>query len=229
MKRLLSSALDTLLPVMTSAVLGICLVWGAAMLLSPPSDSFVRKNVYQLMSPDGNCTGTKVLAPSGTSYIITAAHCNNLIKDNKIDSYDVGGVQSYLEVIQISPDIDLMLLSSPDKTGLQVGSMLELHQAVHTIAHNRNGLDMMVKAYRRDGEYLGDTMLVPLCTPAVMFNEPVACSMHSITTVQVMPGNSGGPLLDNDNHLIGIISNLDYKGFSYHVTPTTIKEFLKDR
>lgn len=228
----------------------ICLSAVGMTLIKPiVTEKMVRDAVLLLHSENGSCTGVQVKAPSGHIYTLTAAHCRVLLVDNKVQGRDEDGKEYTLTFIEEDKTSDLMLLSAPNGRFLRVGKEPKIHDHVHTETH---GAGMLT--YRTDGEILNEIGVdVPvfqilteedlrICTTypkyilniglGILFGIPPVCVLHTperVSTARIVPGSSGGPMLNESNELVGIASATDSKDFSYWVSVHHIKEFLKGR
>lgn len=183
------------------------------------SDVFAREHILQLYGNNILCTGVEVLGPSHKVYTLTAAHCKGLIIDNGASFQKENKDRGRLDVISVDQELDLLLLQGTTETGFKIGDGLTLYQHVHTVSH---GIGM--PAYRTDGELLAVDAYLP--TP-----DGTVSPRRLITTAEVEPGSSGGPLLDDSGNLIGIIHarRNDFGIFSFEVSLSDIQKFMKGR
>lgn len=194
---------------------------------SKVTDEYVRANVLMLTNPAGSsCSAVRIKTDSGHYYVLTAAHCAGLssvvsrgpaaITEFLIQSIDEDGVLEFLKIIDADETVDLMLLESNTKSGIRLGAPLHETQKVHTVTHG-GGMPM----YRTDGAVIKDN-----------WHHPQAPSgfIKTLTSAFILPGSSGGALLDSNNELVGIATNVDqWRFFSYFSTLAQIRVFLKDR
>ncbi len=181
------------------------------------SDDFARNHIVQLYGNQVLCTGIEVQSPSGKIYTLTAAHCKNMVVDNHAFFQNEQNESGSIQVIDVDDRLDLMLMEGAKSTGFRIAPGIYVYEPVHTMSH---GLGM--PAYRTDGIILKESAIVdpnPFAPQRMIANAPV------------VPGSSGGPLLDAKNNLVGVIDayNSRYPLFSYHVTLSDINSFLKDR
>lgn len=198
------------------------------------SDEAVRDNVVQLTNADGSsCSGIKVTAPSGKHYVLTAGHCFGLayplpdITANpltEVFSTPVMIIQAlsiegknveYLKVLAVDVSYDLMLLESGTNTGVRIADDSYIRENVHTVTHGAG-----MPLYRTDGE---------IVTVNWRAGNPFFFT-KTLVTARILPGSSGGPLLNENNELVGICTHGDgTEFFGYFATLTQIKAFLKGR
>lgn len=207
------------------------------------TDEYVRNRVIQLKGNERACSGVQVKAKSGKVYILSAAHCAALATNDRMEASIEGGPISTVKIIDIDREHDLLLLSSVNSNSIDVAASIKPHEHIHTITHGGH-----FPAYRTDGELLEERTFrimgpeinsdedLKNC-PITSYSEPVfgemgyfcalTMTMH-ISTAFVIPGSSGGPALDNEGKLIGIVS-CSTDMFSGLVPLHNIQSFLKGR
>lgn len=208
------------------------------------SDSHLRDMVVKLQSGKGSCSGVKVVAPSGEAFILTAGHCKALLDDEgDVTAVQENGRKDTVHIVEISKDSDLMLLSSPDKDGVVLAKSVDKHQRAHSMTHGRG-----FPSYRTDGELLEQITIEVRAFDIVTAEDAARClsdSRNSIvpdflsevciakesvmaTTVGIVPGSSGGPVVNEYGSLVGIVSASDGV-FGYLVSLDDVKLFLAGR
>ncbi len=223
-----------------------CIVAGATTIHSKQSpDDYVRDRVVLLSSIKGTCSGVEVRSPSGKPLTLTAGHCHELLVDDKMTAEMEDGKRYTLSLVAMDPKSDLMLLTGIPGKYLDVAKKYEgRHQHIHTMTHGEG-----MPSYRTDGEILKETdnqvlafiisAHADLITCQEKGGEPALVSIfemgcieiyHSMmTTAKVVPGSSGGPVLNDKEQVIGIVSISNQDGFSGMVTIDSINAFLKGR
>lgn len=185
--------------------------------IKPDTDAYIRERVVKLEGPNGICSGFIVVASSGKSYVMSAAHCLQVgAIDGKIVVITENEERYSVAVSKVDSMKDLLLLESPNATkGFQVADQVHKHEKVHTMSH---GGDM--PSHRTDGELLKE---MDIWTGGLF-------PLHEMTsTAIVRQGSSGGVVLDEDEHVVGVISLLMYMNFSAFVTLADIQVFLSDK
>ena len=210
------------------------------------SDVFAREQVVKLVTDQGSCTGVEITAPSGRVYTLTARHCKILIQDDHVAAITEDGQKHFLKVISIDKNSDLMLLQGVDGyEGVHVAKQNHKYEGIHSMTHGHGK-----PTYRTDGLLLDEEVVQVLMgfihdadDQAKCLSTPSASAMESpfgtvcvmdliltTTTAKIVPGSSGGPILDAAGSLVGIASATDSEGmFSYLVRLSDIKDFLKGR
>lgn len=208
------------------------------------SDLYIRDRVVKLTGGGIQCTGIVIEAPSHKSYILTAAHCRPMVKSGKITAITEDGEVNIVDFIAEDPASDLMLLGGiQDLDGIEVGEFEYNYQPVHTLTHGAGK-----PTYRTDGMLLEAAQSQVAVYRISSDDERKACQsqfkleimdsfwgeMCIMSTVQysstadIVPGSSGGPVLNNNGDLVGIVSAYDGK-FSYFVTLRDIRSFLYNK
>jgi len=210
------------------------------------SDSYLRDRVVMLRGNNVSCTGVQVHGKSGKTYILTASHCRPILaEDGTTTAITENDNQYTVNFIAEDPDSDLMLLSSPNRMYIDVAKSWKKHEHIHTMTHGKG-----MPSYRTDGEMLLEEITavglfnidsqeavircgsMPKFSIALSWIGPVCVlsTIQEITTAPILPGSSGGPLVNKDNELIGIASATDNEDtFSTYVTLSDIHRFLKDK
>ncbi len=215
------------------------------MLPQKRGDAYVRDRVYLLHSSRGSCTGVQIRTKSGLYYILTAAHCRAVLENDKTMVKSESGADTEVSFVAEDPKSDLMLLTAAGRKVITIGDGPAVHDHLHSMTHGKG-----MPSYRTDGEMLMTELmqvgLFPILTddaakecasqpkysvmpgwlglPFCVLNETVF-----YTTVMVVPGSSGGPILNERDELIGIVSASSGDMFSGIVTTKDINNFLKDR
>jgi S1-C subfamily serine protease len=209
------------------------------------TDSYIRDRVVMLTGNDRLCTGIEILTPSGKKAILTAAHCKALLIDDMVVAKAENGDEYVLSFIAIDPAHDLMLLTSLDDKYITVAESIYPHEKVHSLTHGRG-----FSTYRTDGELLDERSLTfPIFEitsdeemnkcPTTPYEKAVLdinrmkrfCVVKftlQATTAMIVPGSSGGPILDENGELVGIVKASD-GDFGYMVPLRSIQHFLRNR
>jgi hypothetical protein len=235
-----------ILSVIVSLVLFIAAV---SMLNTSKSDAEMKKKAVLLLNPEKGiqCSGEQIQAPSGKTYILSAAHCR-VIADSgdSIEVHDAEGRVINRKVVAEDPNSDLLLLEGlPDTDGLRVAPFDTIDEHVRTYTHGRG-----MPTYKTEGNILGYKWIeaslgkieegkVEECsqfpknrvvtTADPFFGSLSLCVMgvnETMTTALVVGGSSGGMVVNDDGELVGVVSVEDGP-FSGMVRLTDINNFLR--
>lgn len=204
------------------------------------ADSYIRNQVVLLKGNNGSCTGVKVKVNSNF-YILTAAHCKILLKGNAVQVEEENGNKIIAKLAKISEDTDLMLLSADIKSGIKVAIRTYKHEKVHSLTHV-----LGLPTHRTDGELLKEDFVSYGMYIIMNKQSEDQCKAENneieksglfevcikrlylmYTTVSVMPGSSGGPVVNEAGELVGIVSGKHEEvTLSYITTLKAIKDIL---
>lgn len=211
------------------------------------SDDDIRSRVVTIRSSTGLCSGEQVKAPSGVSYILTAAHCKGLVENGMAKVITEDGKELYRRVIEEDPTADLLLLEGlPGIDGLDIAAHDYAHEQVFTYTHGK-GLPTYktqgvlvsdektaISLYVADTDELRDECKsMPkneLISVDTMIGEIDICVLkteQTSTTAFVTQGSSGGPVVDWNGDLVGVVSAGDGT-FGFLVTLHDIRVFLSN-
>lgn len=218
-------------------------------IVSVRSEDSIRSKVIQLTSGRGLCSGEQIKAPSGENYILTAAHCRALEKDGSILAQDDSGRQLPRRILAVDSKSDLMILEGmPGQDGLDIAKHSSAQQHVRTFTHGRR-----FPTYKTEGTLISDAPIefvvgmadTPESEAACLaggpnrvetfnsfFGEVKVCvfsAQETATTAKIVPGSSGGPVVDDHGDLVGVVSAGDGDGaFGYLVRLSDIQEFVSN-
>lgn len=185
------------------------LLLGSCAHFSPSQSS----SVVALLGSQGGGTGFVVSAPSGRKYILTNAHVCEIAR--LVDSEDR---LMKTEVIEAADYTDLCLMTLPkhlDAPGLKIADFEpQTHDKIHII-----GYGMLLGSTLTEGHWVGRLAL------------PVLAVFHpAYVTAQVLPGNSGSPVLNDDGFVVGVVyaSSPAILNRALVVPLEDIREFLKN-
>jgi len=212
---------------------------------SKASDEYVRNAVVKLTNAGGGCSGVQVKGALGGLYVLTAAHCRPLVSAaGTVEAEGEQGQKATLKFVAEDAMSDLMLLSGDKVFGsVDVAAHVSLHERLHAMTHGN-----LAPTFRTDGEALDEVpggfliyegmtekeLMECLATPKYAvasdgFGEVCVLDVQSLrTTVQIIPGSSGGPMVNEAGELVGIASygRRDLAIFGYFVRLVDIQSFL---
>lgn len=194
-------------------------------------------------------TGFYVEAPSGKIYTLTNGHVCGLNTDGKVISDD-GTQVSTLEIIEVYADNDLCLLTAPDyvTSGLAIAGSVKDGEDIYVLGHPLLEPKTLTKG-QISGSLLIDVFQgydVP-CEGKTYTKRPIDAgdfmarfggasymcirtTMSDIVTANILPGNSGSPVLDAYGHVVGVAfagAEGTHRGFI--VPLEDVKAFLRGR
>lgn len=207
-----------------------------------PSEKYLMNRVVKLKGDRGTCSGEQITAPSGTNYILSAAHCRSLAKDGIMKVQLENGYEIYRQVIAEDDFSDLLLIEGvPGLTGIPVAKNSHKNEKVRTFTHG-HGLN----TYKTEGNliqpykikiFVGLVNEQNQCTAPkyrketamVWFDVVEGCFLdvyEMVSTAMTAPGSSGGMVVNKDGELVGVVSAGDGV-FSFFVTLKDIKSFIR--
>lgn len=212
-------------------------------------NSIGQEKVVELRDPDnkrGGGTGFLINSPSGNTYIMTNNHVCGLA--DSTGKLLVDG-DYYAHVISHFADHDLCLVSNPlNLSGIDVGDSSRDGENVYVVGH---------PLLEPRAEVKGQISGTMVATIVVGFNIPcegkgfrnIEIDPESImaafgiknvcvrdyeaqaTTVNILPGNSGSPVLNRDGKVVGVAfaGREDGPGRGYIIPLKYIKKFLENK
>jgi hypothetical protein len=202
--------------------LGISIaIWGSL----GKSDSYLRARSVMLMGANALCSGEQIHTTYGNDYILSAGHCAELAVNGSIEVITESGKHLQRRVIAEDKNSDLLLIEGlPNLRGLDIAKSDHRFEHVRTFTHG-SGL----KTYMTEGELVQDQHLdIPLrliegdedeakCnlpkekikSMQVMFWNLKICALsveETITTALIIPGSSGGMVVNDRGDLLGVCS-----------------------
>lgn len=207
----------------------------------PPSDGYIRERIVLLSSSQGSCSGQQIIAASGKEYILSAGHCRVLESAGSIAVTTEDGRTMFRRVIAEDSESDLLLIEAvPNLTGLPIAKSLSKRESIRTFTHG-SGYD----TYITKGVVIQNSKVVIVTGEAATcpklnkfkiaeyqtFFGPVSvCTLdveETVITAQIVPGSSGGAILNSEGELVGVASATN-SNFGFSVRLVDIQDFLSN-
>lgn len=210
------------------------------------SDQYIRNRIVKLISEKGQCSGEQVRAPSGKDYILSAGHCKAVLSGDSFTVISEQGVSIQRKLIAEDPNSDLLLIEGlPNLRGLDLADYTSRFEHGRSFTHGK-GLD----TYSTSGIYIQKKQIeVPVsqietledeldCTKMnknkvlevdafyyIIIKYCVMSVFEDVTSISIVPGSSGGAIVNDYGNLIGVASASD-GFFGYMVPLESIRPFL---
>jgi S1-C subfamily serine protease len=209
----------------------------------------VGSNVVEIRDPEGKKgggTGFFVKTPAGNNFILTNNHVCRLA-----DAADVLLIDSeyYAQVVSHSPDHDLCLVSNPlNIEGINIAKNSRNGQEVFVVGHPL--LEPLALIKGQISGSINIPILIGYNLPcdgkdekkvdlsdnlfAALAGIESACIKNfdaQATTLNILPGNSGSPVVNQEGQVVGVAfaGREDGPGRGYIVPLSYIQKFLSDK
>lgn len=221
------------------AALLIALTLFAVTAASPheANESYVRSRVVMLEGNGYGCTGIQVHTPHGKDLLLSAGHCNALIENGTINASLDDGRAIPRKVLEEDKKNDLLILEGmPDLRGIEIASSSPMHHNYTALTHGGGE-----PTHRADGEYMEEKTVEIMDSYLAGLDDEAACNAKPhhkaklfyclnvlrliATTIKVEPGSSGGPIVNRQYKLVGIVS-ASGNGFSFIVPLKDVQAFI---
>lgn len=227
----------------------LAILFGCAHLPAiPKSEAYIRERSVKLIGRRGTCSGEQVKGHSGIDYILSAGHCKVLAdSDNTILIQTEDKHVMRRRIIAEDPNSDLLLIEGlPDLEGLEIAERIVIQDHVRTFTHGA-GMD----TYMTEGEVVQQKHIdiglflisseedLDKCRDPkhrieqvvdIMGENKAICLMsvwETVVTAKIVPGSSGGMIVNDAGQLIGVASATD-GSFGYIVNLEHIQDFLSN-
>jgi S1-C subfamily serine protease len=217
---------------------------------SARSETFLRSRVVKLMGNGYICSGEQVHTAFGTDYILSAGHCDELAIDGSIEVHSEDGRVMERRVIAEDAKSDLLLIEGiPNMEGIPIAKHQSIGDHVRTFTHG-NGF----RTYKSEGELIDNNKVEAILFPIMpgdpetdkltakckampknslvsidtFFGKVSVCVLsvdEVVTTAFMVPGSSGGMVVNDSGELTGVVS-AGGDGFGYLVRLSDIQDFL---
>lgn len=192
----------------------------------------------------GGGTGFFVNTPSGNTFILTNNHvCGLAVNDTLL----IDGEYS-AQIIAHSPDHDLCLISNPlNFSGISVADDSRDGENIYIIGHPllepraliqgqiSGSLDVpIIMGYNKTCSKKEETVQSDPDSMLAAFGIENLCVRHydgQATTANILPGNSGSPVVNHSGQVVGVAfaGREDGPGRGYIVPLSYIQSFLDDK
>lgn len=186
---------------------------------------YFHDRTVKLFNGRMGCSGEQIRAPSGTDYILTAAHCAKIAKDGMMPVITEDGRHLERRVIAEDPYSDLLLIEGiPGLRGLDIAPHSDGTEHVRTFTHGR-----LLPTYETEGQLISDQHVEVLLGMISNDEDAAACSgpkyeiVHAdppfdsitgcflnveetVTNAMIVPGSSGGMVVNDSGDLVGVVS-----------------------
>jgi S1-C subfamily serine protease len=235
-----------------SKIIGaICALISVSLIINAVNnlDCVPRSKSMLLRSGRGSCSGEQVKAPSGKNYILTAAHCRALENNGVITVTTEAGVTFDSKIVAEDDNSDLLLLEgASDMEGLPIAKSVKNKEEVRTFTHGHG-----MQTYKTSGVIIQNKQIsvpikfiesekdiqecksknrnkVEIATvfPGLDMEVCAMVTIDSVMTAMIVPGSSGGMVVNNHGELVGVVSAGDGT-FGYAVRLLDIQNFMSDK
>lgn len=206
--------------------------------------SLPKSKIVRIIGEHGMCSGEQVHSPSGADYILSAGHCRRLA--NASDMYTIkteDGRKMQRKLIAEDPNSDLLLIEGvPGLRGLDLAESSYAGENITTLTHGDNLDTYMTKGVLIEMQ----RMIAPVSRIESEEDKKNCLSMPKnsiqgdgfgdyccidifevVSTALIVPGSSGGAVLDSHMDLVGIASSGNGT-FGSFVSLIDIKSFLRN-
>lgn len=206
------------------------------------TEAYIKNRVVRIASATNSCSGEQVRGASGEDYILTAAHCFGITQDPTFYVTTEDGRVLKRKVIAEDIKSDLLLLEGvPGLRGLDTANYYYRNMPVRSFTHG-DRLD----TYKTEGVLIQHRDIMVLIGMVETEEQATRCQSkpgvyeildlgffigciahynETATTALIVPGSSGGPVVNDMGSLVGVVS-AGGDNFGYLVNLDDIQRFL---
>lgn len=174
------------------------------------SSEWIKANTIQLVSSFGMCSAVEVQTGEGV-LTLTAKHCHKIMLGSQILGIDADGHAHVLSFVRESKNKDLMLLTGIPVPGITIAKEEWIPEHIRAFGYaGGKPLDT-----EKEGNLLSHRFVGNLGFSFIL------------ASAGCIPGDSGGPVVNDQGELVGIINAIDMLGFSYFTPLQDIQDFLR--
>ncbi|MCA9623042.1 MAG: trypsin-like peptidase domain-containing protein, partial [Myxococcales bacterium] len=217
----------------------LVLVLGGLGIRAAASRGGVEEAVVRVVTAHGQGTGFFVEGPDDHAYVATAFHVvesgDGILVERSVAGEDGRFTEAYpdVEVVAVDADADLAVLRIPHLgkgrfPHLEIGDEPTVNEEVKAYGFPQSGLTRQTGLIAKDGKLLS-TVKFPVYDLRLARVVKENAVEGLLVSVDVEPGFSGGPTLNDDGEVIGITVTKDrvHRGQNGAVVATRLKTLLE--
>lgn len=220
-------------------LLALCIYLAMSLISCNKSDNQIRASVVMLQGERGQCSGEQIKSKSSKEYILSAGHCREITANEDVLVTTEDGRKLYRRIIAEDPHSDLLLIEAvPNLPSLSIAFDIYKNEHVRTFTHGAGMDTYLTEGFVIENQEAripvgpGDScpklpkfMVGNLDTFFGSFEVCFLDLIETVTTAKIVPGSSGGPMVNDSGELNGVCSATG-EYFSDMVTLKDIKRFV---